>query len=91
MITIIVIFNLVGSEGTPICKYDQQLNCPGYAQTMISQFSQLNFICDSSSIDQEIDCNCLSSCDEIFYEVFHTIQNDYQQDEIEESKSDLEG
>jgi hypothetical protein len=85
------IFKLTGSEGTPICKYDQHLNCPGYAQTMISQFSQLNFICNSSAIDQEIDCNCLSSCDEIFYEVFYIDKNDYQKDEIEKTKKNLEG
>jgi hypothetical protein len=82
---------LTGSERTPICKYDQHLNCPEYAKTMISQFSQLNFICDSSAIDQEIDCNCLSSCDEIFYKVDYIIQNHYQQDEIEKSNTALKG
>jgi hypothetical protein len=58
---------------------------------MMSQFSQLNFICDSSSIDREIDCNCLSSCDEIFYEIQDKDKDDYQQDEIESSKTNLEG
>ncbi len=86
-----VLFDLSGSEGTPICKYDQHKNCPGYAQTMMSQFSQLNFICDSSSIDREIDCNCLSSCDEIVYEIQDKDKDDYQQDEIESSKTNLEG
>jgi hypothetical protein len=50
---------------------------------MISQFSQLNFICESSAIDQEIDCNCLSSCDEIFYEIQDKDRYDYQPDEFE--------
>jgi hypothetical protein len=84
-------FNPSGSEGTPICKYDQHLNCPGYAQTMISKFSQLKFICDSNSIDREIDCSCLSSCDEIFYEIHYIDKNDYQRDEIELSKTNLNG
>jgi hypothetical protein len=58
---------------------------------MVSQFSQLNFICDSNSIDQEIDCNCLSPCDEIFYAVYYIDKNDYQKDEIELSNTKLEG
>ncbi len=58
---------------------------------MISQFSQLNFICDEDSIDQEIDCDCLSSWDEIFYEVQDIDKNDYQRDEIEASKTNLKG
>jgi hypothetical protein len=58
---------------------------------MISQFAQLNFICDSSAIDQEIDCNCLSSCDEIFYKIQDKDKDDYQQDEIEESNTALKG
>jgi hypothetical protein len=82
-ITTIVIFNLTGSEGTPICKYDQHFNCLDNAQVMISQFSQLNFVCDSSAIDQEIDCNCLSSCDEIFYEIQDKDRYNYKRDEIE--------
>jgi hypothetical protein len=87
----LIIFYLSGSKETPICKYDQHLNCPGYAQTMISKFSQLNFICDTSLIDKEIDCNCLSSCDEIFYKVYYVIQSDYKKDEIESSKTTIYG
>ncbi len=83
--------NLSGFVGTPICKYDHQINCFEYAQTMISKFSQLNFICDSKSIDQEIDCNCLSPCDEIAYKVLYVDKNDYQQDKIEKSKTALNG
>jgi hypothetical protein len=80
-----------GSEGMPICKYDHQLNCLDYARTMISKFSQLKFICDSDSIDKEIDCACLNPCDEITYEVDYVVENDYQLDEIEKSITNLKG
>jgi hypothetical protein len=75
----------------PICKYDHQLNCLDYARTMISKFSQLKFICDSDSIDKEIDCACLNPCDEITYEVDYVVENDYQLDEIEKSITNLKG
>jgi amiloride-sensitive sodium channel len=47
----------------------------------------MKFTCDSSSIDEEIDCNCFSPCDEVTYAADIVI-SDYQKDEIEKTKSE---
>ncbi len=47
----------------------------------------MKFTCDSSSIDEEIDCNCFSPCDEVTYDADIVI-NKYQKDEIEKTKTE---
>ncbi len=47
----------------------------------------MKFTCDSNSIDEEIDCNCFSPCDEVTYDA-DIIVNKYQKDEIEKTKTE---
>ncbi len=84
------LITISGVKGTQVCRYDQHRNCTEYGQTILSKLSQIKFACDSESIDPQIDCNCLSPCDEILYDA-DLILKDYQRDEIERSATGLEG
>jgi hypothetical protein len=47
----------------------------------------MKFTCDSSSIDEEVNCNCFSPCDEVTYDA-DIIISKYQKDEIEKTKTE---
>jgi amiloride-sensitive sodium channel len=47
----------------------------------------MKFTCDSGSIDEQVNCNCFSPCDEVTYDADIIISN-YQKDEIEKTKTE---
>ncbi len=52
-----------------------------------AKLPQMKFTCDSSSIDEEVNCNCFSPCNEVIYDAEMIISN-YQKDEIEKTNTE---
>jgi hypothetical protein len=45
------------------------MHCLKIAQNILTKLPQMKFTCDTSVTNKETDCNCLSPCDEISYDV----------------------
>jgi hypothetical protein len=76
-----------GIKETKLCQHDIHRNCSEYAHKLSAKLPQMKFTCDSTSIDEEVNCNCFSPCNEVTYDADIIISN-YQKDEIEKTKTE---
>ncbi len=80
-------FKISEIKETKLCQHDIHRNCSEYAHKLSAKLPQMKFTCDSASIDEEVNCNCFSPCDEVTYDADIIISN-YQKDEIEKTKTE---
>ncbi len=75
--------SIPGERGTKICGYNEHRKCLEFARKSLSIEPQIRMNCDLSSLEHhQISCNCLSRCNEIFYD-YDMTYSDYSSDEEE--------